>query len=149
VRLFRRKDIFTEEENQQVVLAIREAERMTSGEIRVFVENRCRFVNAMDRAVEVFDKLQMYQTQNRNGVLVYVALKDHQFAILGDEGIHRKVGDSFWQKQLAELGQYFGKGRFVEGISRCVREIGASLQEHFPYQSDDENELPDNIVYGR
>lgn len=149
MRLFKRREFFTDEENQQMVLAIREAERMTSGEIRVFVENRCRFVHAMDRALEVFDKLQMYQTQHRNGVLLYVALKDHQFAILGDEGIHRKVGNSFWQKQLGELRRHFGEGRFVEGISQCVREIGASLQQHFPYQSDDDNELPDNIVYGR
>lgn len=132
-----------------MIVAIREAERMTSGEIRVFVESHCRFVHAMDRALEVFDKLQMHHTQNRNGVLLYVALKDRQFAILGDEGIHQIVGDSFWQKQLAELRAYFGQGRFVEGIAQCVRAIGGSLQQHFPYQSDDDNELPDDIVYGR
>lgn len=149
VRLFKKKDFFTEAENQAIVNAIREAERMTSGEIRVFVEHRCRFVNAMDRAYEVFAKLQMQHTKYRNGVLLYVAIKDRQFAILGDEGIHAKVGDHFWNSQAADLRKHFAASRFVEGISGCARAIGASLQQYFPYESDDENELPDDILFGR
>ena len=96
MRLFKKKEFFTEAENQQIVQAIREAERMTSGEIRVFVEHRCRFVDAMDRAFEVFTKLQMDHTKYRNGVLIYVAIRDRQFAILGDEGINLKTGAHFW-----------------------------------------------------
>ncbi|HEX5551643.1 MAG TPA: TPM domain-containing protein [Chitinophagaceae bacterium] len=149
MRLFKKKEFFTEAESEEIVEAIREAERMTSGEVRLFVEHRCQFVNAMDRALEVFAKLQMQQTQHRNGVLVYIAIKDRQFAILGDEGIHQKVGENFWKGQAAGLRNCFREGKVVEGIARCIREIGASLQHHFPYESDDDNELPDNIVYGK
>jgi len=149
VRLFKKRDFFTEAENSQIVQAIRDAERMTSGEIRVFVEHRCRFVHAMDRAMEVFAKLQMHQTQNSNGVLVYVAVRDRQFAILGDDGIHQKVGSGFWDSQAAIMRQHFSGNRFVEGISACVSSIGEALQRYFPYESDDQNELPDDVVYGR
>lgn len=149
MRLFKKKEFFTEAENRQIVQAIRDAERMTSGEIRVFVEHRCRFVHAVDRAMEVFAKLQMQQTQNRNGVLVYVAVRDHQFAILGDDGIHQKVGSGFWDRQAAIMRQHFSSNRFVEGISACVSSIGEALQRYFPYESDDQNELPDDVVYGR
>ena len=149
VRLFKKKEFFSEAENQQIVQAIREAERMTSGEIRIFVEHRCRFVHAMDRALEVFEKLQMHQTRSRNGVLVYVATRDRQFAILGDDGIHAKVGSHFWDTQAAIMRQHFSGGHFVEGIAACARSIGEVLQQYFPYESDDENELPDDIVFGK
>jgi len=149
VRLFKKKEFFTEAENQQIVQAIREAERMTSGEIRVFVEHRCSFVDAMDRAFEVFTKLQMHRTKYRNGVLVYVAIRDRQFAILGDEGINLKTGAHFWNAQAAVMRSHFSANRFVEGISECTRSIGEVLQQYFPYESDDENELPDDIVFGR
>lgn len=122
---------------------------MTSGEMRVFVEHHCRFVNAMDRAVEVFGNLQMHHTKHHNAVLVYVAIKDHQFAIFGDEAIHQKVGDDFWKKELKDMGKYFRENKFVDGIANCIEEIGESLKQYFPYESDDEDELPDNIVYGR
>lgn len=149
MRLFKRKEFFTEAENQEIVQAIREAERMTSGEIRVFVEHRCRFVDAMDRALEVFGRLQMHRTKYRNGVLLYVAVRDRQFAILGDEGINLKVGAHFWNTEATALRSQFSQMHFVEGISACVRSIGAALQQYFPYESDDENELPDDVVYGR
>jgi len=122
---------------------------MSSGEIRVFVESHCRFIDALDRAREIFTRLQMYRTKHRNGVLVYVAMKDHQFAILGDEGIHQKVGDDFWRKQGIEMRNAFRKNAFVDGIAKCVREIGVSLQAHFPYESDDEDELSNDIVFGK
>jgi uncharacterized membrane protein len=149
VPLFKKKPFFTEPQSQEIVQAIKEAERMTSGEIRVFVEHHCRFVNAVDRAFEIFGKLQMHQTKYHNAVLVYLALKDRQFAILGDEGIHQKVGDNFWKQELIDLGKYFRENRFVDGIANCVTEIGESLKQYFPYESDGENQLPDDIVYGR
>lgn len=149
LRLFKKKEFFSEAEQQQIVQAIRDAERMSSGEIRVYVESRCAYVDAMDRAKEIFHRLQMYNTRERNGVLLYIAMKDRQFAILGDEGIHQKVGNDFWKMQIMELKQAFRKNAFVEGIAKCVKEIGASLQNYFPYQSDDDDELPDDIVFGR
>lgn len=129
--------------------AIREAERMSSGEIRVYVESRCQYMDALDRAKEIFGRLQMHQTKQRNGVLLYLALKDRQFAILGDEGIHRKVGNHFWEAERAVLKKAFRAGAFAEGIAQCVRSVGNSLQQYFPYQDDDEDELPDDLVFGR
>lgn len=149
MQLFKRKEFFNEAEKQAIVQAIRDAERMSSGEIRVFVESRCSYVDPLDRAKEIFEKLQMHRTKLRNGVLLYLAMKDHQFAIFGDEGIHQQVGDNFWQKQGAELKKSFRSNAFIDGIAQCLREIGVSLQQYFPYQADDEDELPDDIVFGR
>ena len=101
---FRRKrKLFTDEEQQVIVSAIREAEKNTSGEVRVYVESRCSFVDALDRAVEVFAEMGMHATKDRNGVLVYVALKDQQLAVFGDEGIHQKVGTDYWNEEVGKM----------------------------------------------
>jgi uncharacterized membrane protein len=150
ISFFSRKKLFTEAENQKVVAAIQAAEHRTSGEIRVFVESRCRFVNPLDRAREVFASLKMDQTAARNGVLVYVALKDRQLALFGDQGIHEKVGDGFWNEQVRIILSHFYKANYAEGIARVVGEIGEGLRQHFPYDKDtDKNELPDDIVFGK
>ncbi|WP_295119927.1 TPM domain-containing protein [uncultured Chitinophaga sp.] len=149
MRLFPKKELFTEDEKAKVVTAVRHAERLTSGEVRVFVESRCSFVDAKDRAREIFASLGMDKTKHRNGVLLYLALLDHQFAIIGDQGIHEKVGNDFWQKEAMLLRDYFSRNLIIEGIELCVKEIGESLQFHFPYAADDKNELPDDIVFGR
>lgn len=151
VQLFKRKrdKFFTEAQEQAIVQGIRDAERMSSGEIRVYIESRCSYVDPLDRAKEIFEKLQMFRTKQRNGVLLYLAMKDRQFAIFGDQGIHQKVGDDFWEKQKLELKRAFRSQNFVKGIVECLSGIGASLQSYFPYQSDDEDELPDDIVFGR
>lgn len=146
---FQKKELFSEDEKLRVVQAIRHAERLTSGEIRLFVESRCEYVDPMDRAREAFDALDMGNTRQRNGVLLYIALRDHQFAILGDQGIHEKVGNDFWQKEALLLRQYFSNSKIVEGIEVCVKEIGESLHQHFPYESGDNNELSDDIVFGK
>lgn len=148
VDLFKKKNIFDDAANEAVVKAIQQAESMTSGEVRVYVEQKCKYVDPMDRAKEVFEMLNMQKTEARNGVLVYVAFRDRQLAILGDEGIHQKVGDDFWRKQLAAMREAFRKEQYVPGITAAVRSIGDSLKTYFPHQRDDRNELPDNIVYG-
>lgn len=99
---FSKKELLTEAEKQQLVQAIRDSERLTSGEIRLYVESRCKYVSPMERAKEIFRQLGMEKTKRRNGVILYIALKDRQFAILGDRGIHEKVGSAFWVKE-AEL----------------------------------------------
>ena len=147
--LFRKKEFFTEEEKQLIVDAIQEAERRTSGEVRVFVEHRCRYVNAIDRAVEIFGNLHMYKTQLRNAVLVYVATRDRQLAIWGDEGIHQKVGDEYWANEVAKLIREFNKDNIAEGIRQCVLNVGDALGTHFPHDSIKKNELPDDIVFGK
>lgn len=147
--LFKKKPIFNEEQNKAIVEAIQDAEKMTSGEIRVYIELKCKYVDPMHRAHELFHELGVQKTNQHNGVLVYVALDDRQFAILGDEGIHKKVGDNFWQKQAEEMRRAFRDQRYVAGLSTAVRSIGDSLKTYFPHESDDENELPDDIIYGR
>jgi uncharacterized membrane protein len=149
--LFRKKAVnfFTVEEKEFITAAIRSAEVCTSGEVRVFIESKCRFVDAIDRAKEVFDELKMQQTQQRNAVLVYVALKDRQLSIFGDEGIHAKVGDAFWNDAVKKILSHFNKADYAKGIAHIVEEIGNALQLHFPYDKDtDVNELPDDIVFG-
>ena len=94
---------FSEPEKQLIVNAIKQAETNTSGEIRVFIENKCSYVDAIDRAKELFEKLKMFETEQRNGVLLYVALKDRQLAIFGDKGIYEKTGVEFWNNEVNEL----------------------------------------------
>lgn len=148
MHLFRKKLIFNEEQNERMVEAIREAEKMTSGEIRIYIELKCRFVDPMDRALEIFNRFDIKNTKNKNGVLIYVAVRDRQFALLGDKGIDEKVGPDFWKKQASLLKQALAEKRYIPGICATVRSIGESLKKHFPYREDDENELPDDIIYG-
>ncbi|HSU28971.1 MAG TPA: TPM domain-containing protein [Chitinophagaceae bacterium] len=149
---FVRKKIkfFTPSESHLIVKAIRHAEHRTSGEVRVFVESRCPFMDALDRAGEIFYSLKMDKTEQRNGVLVYVAMKDQQLAVFGDEGIHQKVGKEYWENLVNNLLQSFNHEKFAEGLSECIIKIGEALQSNFPYDKDtDKNELPDEIVFGK
>lgn len=145
----KQKEFFTEEEKARLVSAIQQAEQRTSGEIRIFVESRCRFVDPVDRAKEIFLQLQMAKTQERNATLIYIAFDDHQLAVLGDEGIHQKVGQAYWEKEVTKMISEFKSEHIVEGISQVVYDIGEALQQHFPFdRSTDKNELPDDIVFG-
>lgn len=137
-------------DEERIVNAIRVAEKNTSGEVRVYVESHCRFVNPVDRAIEVFFGLKMDKTDEHNGVLVYVALKDRQLAIYGDEGIHKKVGVEFWQTAVQKMLQQIKQEDHISGICSAIISIGETLQKEFPYQpNDDKNELPDEIVFGK
>lgn len=145
----RKKKHFTDEEQELIVAAIREAEKNTSGEVRVYVESRCSYVDALDRAVEVFAEMNMQNTNQRNGVLVYVALKDHQLAVFGDEGIHQKVGMDYWNEEVSKMMRAFNRENYIKGIADCVLDIGNALKHFFPYTADDKNELSDEIQFGR
>ncbi|HVU93761.1 MAG TPA: TPM domain-containing protein [Puia sp.] len=148
--LFKKKPLFNEAQQQLIVAAIQAAEKCTSGEVRVYVESRCRYVDPLDRAAEVFAALKMHNTAARNGVLVYVALKDRQLAILGDQGIHQKVGQEFWNQQVRHILSHFNKSDYAGGIASIVTDIGHALETHFPFQrGTDTNELPDDIVFGK
>ena len=130
--------------------AVRHAEQRTSGEVRVFVEGRCRWMDAIDRAAEIFFSLQMEKTEQRNAVLVYIAIKDRQLAVFGDEGIHKKVGDEYWNRVVKEMLDKFNRNNYAEGIAECVIQVGEALNKHFPYdKGTDKNELPDDIVFGK
>jgi uncharacterized membrane protein len=146
----KKKEFFTDTEKQRLVAAIKQAEQNTSGEVRVFIESKCRFMDALDRAKEIFFQLEMDQTEERNATLVYVAVKDKQAAIFGDQGIHQKVGDQYWQSEVMKMLQRFKHEQLAEGISLAVTDLGQALQQYFPYNKDtDKNELPDEIVFGR
>lgn len=146
----RKKKFFTDEESHLIVKAIRQAEKKTSGEVRVFVESRCSWMDAIDRASEVFFSLKMEKAEQRNAVLVYIAIKDRQLAVFGDKGIHEKVGIEYWTKVVGEMLASFNKNDYAKGIAECVIQVGDALQEHFPYDREtDKNELPDDIVFGR
>lgn len=148
--IFKKKDFFTADEKKQIVEAIRVAERRTSGEVRVFVESRCRYMDPLDRAAEVFFSLEMDETDDRNAVLLYIAMKDRQLAVFGDEGIHNKVGTEYWNNEINLMIDKFDQENYGEGISQCVRDIGEALHHFFPFDNDtDKNELPDDIVFGK
>lgn len=144
------KDFFTAEEKARILEAIRVAEQRTSGEVRLFVESHCRFVDPLDRAKEIFYSLKMEQTAERNAALVYLAVKDHQVAVFGDEGIHQKVGQKYWEEEVNKMLLQFRKEHLADGLCLCITDIGEALHQHFPYDRDtDKNELPDDIVFGR
>lgn len=144
------KAFFNAEESARIIESIRLAEQRTSGEIRLFVESRCKYVDAIDRAMEVFYKLKMEKTDDRNAVILYLALKDRQLAVFGDEGIHQRVGIDYWNKEVSLLLNNFNRDNHVEGIIKCITDIGEALHYHFPYNRDtDKNELPDDIVFGK
>jgi uncharacterized membrane protein len=146
----KKKEFFTAEEQQQLVKAIQEAERNTSGEVRIYVESKCRYVDAIDRAQQIFFNLEMHKTELRNATLVYVAVKDKQVAIFGDEGIHQKVGRQYWEDVVRKMLLQFKQQKLADGICLAVHALGQALQYYFPYNRDtDKNELPDEIVFGR
>lgn len=146
----RKNEFFSPDEQYAVIEAIRNAEKRTSGEIRVFIESRCRFVDPLDRASELFWTLKMDHTADRNAVLVYVAMKDHQFAIYADRNIHNKVGQEFWYREVSAMAQHFRENHYRDALIHVIDDIGDALKEHFPYDDKgDKNELPDDIIFGR
>ncbi len=135
---------------QQLLIkqAVADAEGHTSGEIRVFVEDHSAD-EPLDRAAFLFEELEMQKTELRNGILFYIAIKDHSYAVIGDAGIHEKVGDEFWEDIRNEMKEYFVNGEIAEGIVAGVTHAGQALKEYFPRASDDINELPDDIIFGK
>lgn len=132
------------DEEAAVVNAIREAEKNTSGEIRVHIESHTDTPH-FEKAIAVFESLKMHETQQRNGVLIYIAASDHQFVVLGDAGINQVVPDNFWESTREIIAAEFRKGRFKEGLVKGITQAGEQLKKHFPYNADDKNELPDTL----
>lgn len=129
-----------------MVAAIQEAEKNTSGEIRVHFENHCK-KEVMDCALRVFTELKMHKTALRNGVLIYIALEDKKLAILGDAGINAKVPEHYWDRIKDTMIEKFKAGQICEGVCEAVLAVGQELKAFFPYHSDDVNELPDEISF--
>jgi uncharacterized membrane protein len=141
------ESFFSQEQKDIIVHAIEEAEKQTSGEIRVYIENYCRG-SILDRAAYLFKLLDMYNTKVRNGVLFYLSIARKEFAILGDGGINEKVPEGFWDAVRDTLQESFGRGDFTGGLSKGIGMAGEKLKTFFPRQKDDENELSDTIAFG-
>jgi len=146
---FKKREYFSAAEKEQIVNAIRAAEKETSGEVRVYVESKNTYVDAIDRAAEIFYKLKMQDTDHRNAVLLYVAIKHQQLALFADEGIYQMTGAEYWNNAVKNMIEKFSKDDIPGGIEQCIRQIGETLKEKFPYiPTEDKNELPDEIVFG-
>ncbi len=140
-------NFFSSDQKKMIGQAIRDAELDTSGEIRVHIERSCKG-DVLDRGAYLFEKLGMHKTAKRNGVLFYLAIDNHRFAILGDAGINAVTPDDFWDNIKDKMQEEFREDRFTEGLEQGIRMAGAQLKVHFPYQDDDINELPDDISFG-
>jgi len=141
------EDFLTTAQEQDIIKAIEVAENNTSGEIRVHIENNTD-LPPKERALEVFHLLEMEKTELRNGVLFYVAVESKKFAILGDEGIHAKVTENFWDAEKELMLSYFKKEEFALGLVLAITEVGNKLKEFFPYHSNDSDELSNEISKG-
>jgi uncharacterized membrane protein len=139
------KDFISALGEDKISDAISEAEKKTSGEIRVFVTKEA-IENPIAAAEKEFIKLGMTATELRNGVLIYVAPKSQTYAIIGDKGVHEKCGAHFWEHITKKMRALFKEGKFTEGIVLAVRESGDALAKHFPWQKGDRNELPNKVV---
>lgn len=138
--------VFNEEEQQRIRRAIEDAEKLTSGQIRVCIEKTCS-ENVLDRAAKYFHQLDMHKTKLRNGVLIYLATVDRKFAIIGDRGLNKLVPKNFWDDTKEDMLNYFKHGDLVEGIVTGLKIAGEHLQKYFPHKLDNANELPDDIAF--
>ena len=141
-------DFFSKQDKGDIRQAIMNAELDTSGEIRVHIENTCSG-DVMDRAAFVFRQLGMQKTVLRNGVLLYLAVKNRRFAIIGDIGINNVVPDTYWDDIKANMLNHFREGRFTDGLIEAITTTGLQLKKHFPHQKDDVNELSDDLSFGK
>jgi uncharacterized membrane protein len=146
----RQQKFFSAEEETKIIDAIRTAEQQTSGEVRLYIERKNRFVDPLDRAAEIFLQLKMHETTDRNAVLVYIATVHRELAVFADEGIYNKAGRQFWNEAVHTMIKEFRKDNYAEGLVEVINKTGLLLKTHFPYDaSTDKNELPDDIVFGK
>ena len=141
------KNFFTEEEKTKILQAIQQAEKNTSGEIRVHIEDVCKS-NPVEKAEQIFIKLNMQNTHLRNGILFYLAIESKDFTVFGDKGIHEKVGPEFWNSITYKAANKFKTKQYCDGLTEAILECGQQLKIYFPYQQNDINELNDEISFG-
>ena len=143
----RTKEFLERLEHSRIVRAIADAEKLTSGEIRVFVQ-RGVVDDPVVAAREQFEKLGMTATRERNGVLIFVAPRAQKFAVIGDTGIHERCGDAFWEQLVQRMREHFKAENFTDALVHAIHETGNLLSQHFPCGPDDRNELPNTIEEG-
>lgn len=140
------EQFLTDEQEQRIIDAIREAEKKTSGEVRIHIEHHCEG-ESLQRAARIFHDLGMDQTQQQNGVLIYIATEDHKAAVYAGKGIHTQVEETFWDDVLNLLIKHFKQSEYEKGIEKAVDKVGHKLEELFPYQRGDIDELSNDISY--
>src|SRR5450432_4687664 len=140
----RTKDFLAYLDHELIVRAIAAAERKTSGEIRVFIQ-RGEIADSMAAARARFAKLGMTRTRERNGVLIFVAPRAQKFAVIGDEGVHQRCGDAFWQQLVASMQTHFKAENFTDAVIHAIERSGELLAEHFPREPGDRDELPNAV----
>ena len=147
--LTKKKEFFSAKEKEKIVAAIHAMEQETSGEIRVYIEHKNPLVDPIERAKEIFLKLNMHETRHRNAVLLYIAIKHRELALYGDEGIYLATGQEYWNNAVRKIIGHFKGNNICEGIVHTIHHVGQALKEKFPHNpADDINELPDDIVFG-
>lgn len=134
--------------HDRITGAIKEAEARTSGQIRVFLQRGQFEEDAMERAQGKFLQLGMQKTQERNGVLIFVAPRAQKFAVIGDEGVHQKCGERFWQELIGKMRAHFQREDFTEALVEAIESTGQLLARHFPKTAESKNELPDDVIEG-
>ncbi len=142
------KMFFTEQDQKKIVAAIKDAEKNTSGEIKVHITTSSQWEDVVKQASEVFDKLEMEKTKLRNGVLIYIAKDDRQFAIWADKGINAVVPAGYWESTIDLMRSYMKVGQYAEGVIKGIHMIGSKLKKYFPIEMGDINELSDEISFG-
>ena len=140
------ESFLNEKEIKDLAVIISKAELLTSGEIRLHLEEKCQ-IDTETRALEVFCSLNMGKTRLKNAVLIYISYGDQKFAICGDKGIHENVSNRFWKSLRNSLRRSFEKKDFFNGISVTIMECGRQLRTYFPYQHDDINELENHVSF--
>lgn len=142
----RTREFLSKLEHHRIIQAIHEAESKTSGEIRVLIQRGKLKTDPLETAQRRFQRLGMHKTRERNAVLIFLAPRDHKFAVVGDQGVHENCGDELWQRVVERMRAHFQRERFSDALVEAVQEIGTVLQRHFPKTFDDTNELPNDVI---
>lgn len=142
----RTREFLSKLDHDRIIQAIREAESRTSGEIRVLIQRGNLSSDPLVATQKKFHRLGMHKTRERNAVLIFVAPRVHKFAVVGDNAIHEKCGDEFWQRVVEKMRAHFQNEKFSDALIEAVKEVGSVLARHFPKTSEDRNELPDDLI---
>ena len=146
--IFKVRHFFKTKDKELIITAIEQAERCTSGEIRVHVESHSGG-DPLRRAQQVFENLGMAQTEKHNGVLIYLAVHERKFAIIGDSGINKVVPVNFWNDTKEKMQTLFSEKKFAKGVCLGIELTSEHLAKYFPYEAGDVNELSNDISQGK
>jgi uncharacterized membrane protein len=144
----RTKEFLSKLEHDRIVRAIRDAESKTSGQIRVYIQRGKMDVDPLVAAQKKFHRLGMHKTPERNAVLIFVAPRAHKFAVVGDQAVHQKCGEAFWQQLVERMREHFRNEKFTDALVEAIEEAGKTLAAHFPRRSTSSGQLPDDVIEG-